>query len=257
MQLLDSNLLNVIMLILCYITATTCKALNCQLHDFKNVAYTISVHKSGRANFTTIQSAIDSIPDRNSRWIRIQFSPEREKVTIPENKPCIFLQGAGRKLTIIEWGDHETTNTSATFTSFSDNIIARGITFKNTYNLVEKPNRRDWKQAVAARIRGDKSAFYHCAFQGVQDTLWDEKGCHLFKKCYIEGSVDFIFGKAKSIYERCLIYVNIGRYKPELKGYITAQKREGNMKMDLCSKIQKLEELVKLILEEHGDLILL
>ena len=56
------------------------------------------------------------------------------------------------------------------------------------------------EQAVALRISGDKSAFYNCRFIGFQDTLCDDKGRHLFKDCYIEGTVDYIFGSGKSLY---------------------------------------------------------
>lgn len=54
----------------------------------------------------------------------------REKVTIPIDKPYIYLEGADRKLTSIEWNDHADTADSVTFTSFSDNIVAKDITFK-------------------------------------------------------------------------------------------------------------------------------
>ncbi|KDP28279.1 hypothetical protein JCGZ_14050 [Jatropha curcas] len=226
MQLLHSFLW---ILVLC---SSVCKALDCQLNKSNSlkVAYTISVDKSGKGNFTTIQSAIDSVPDGNTHWIRIQISPNtyREKITIPMKKPCIFLEGADKELTSIEWDDHGVTGTSATFSSYSENLIAKGIKFKNTYNwnLPVKAENFSWRQAVSARIRGDKSAFYDCAFVGIQDTFWDEKGRHYFYKCYFEGAVDFIFGKAKSIYEKCLLSVNKGRYDPEIPGYITAQKKE-------------------------------
>lgn len=55
-------------------------------------------------------------------------------------------------------------------------------------------------QAVAMRISGDKAAFHHCHFIGFQDTLCDDRGRHFFKDCYIEGTVDFIFGNGKSLY---------------------------------------------------------
>lgn len=55
-------------------------------------------------------------------------------------------------------------------------------------------------QALAARIGGDKASFYNCKLLGFQDTLCDDKGKHLFKDCYIEGTVDFIFGNGKSLY---------------------------------------------------------
>jgi hypothetical protein len=56
-------------------------------------------------------------------------------------------------------------------------------------------------QAVALRISGDKAAFYGCRFLGHQDTLYDHQGRHFFKNCYIEGTVDFVFGNGRSFYE--------------------------------------------------------
>lgn len=57
------------------------------------------------------------------------------------------------------------------------------------------------RQAVALRITGDKGAFYDCQFYGAQDTLYDDKGRHYFKNCYIQGSIDFIFGDGRSLYQ--------------------------------------------------------
>ncbi|XP_021606613.1 probable pectinesterase 29 [Manihot esculenta] len=219
------------MVLLLHCSSRGCKASDCQ----PNTISTITVDISGHGNFTSVQSAIDFVPEGNTQWIRIQISPGKysEKVAIPVNKSCIFLDGAGRELTSIEWGDHEETHTSATFTSYPDNIVAKGIKFKNTYNLPDGLNKIDimkeeliWKQAVAARILGDKCAFYECGFVGLQDTLWDEEGRHYFNSCYIEGSVDFIFGQGQSIYEGCEISVNIGRFAPGVTGYITAQRKQ-------------------------------
>jgi len=56
-------------------------------------------------------------------------------------------------------------------------------------------------QAVALRVTGDKAAFYGCGFYGAQDTLNDDGGRHYFKECLIQGSIDFIFGNARSLYE--------------------------------------------------------
>ena len=57
------------------------------------------------------------------------------------------------------------------------------------------------KQAVALRVSADNAAFVGCKFLGAQDTLYDHSGRHYYKECYIEGSVDFIFGNALSLYE--------------------------------------------------------
>lgn len=56
-------------------------------------------------------------------------------------------------------------------------------------------------QAVALRLSGDKAVLYRCRILGNQDTLFDHQGRHLFKQCYIEGSIDFIFGSARSLYQ--------------------------------------------------------
>jgi pectin methylesterase-like acyl-CoA thioesterase len=56
-------------------------------------------------------------------------------------------------------------------------------------------------QAVALRIAGDRAAFYGCGFYGAQDTLNDDHGRHYFVECFIQGSIDFIFGSARSLYE--------------------------------------------------------
>lgn len=61
------------------------------------------------------------------------------------------------------------------------------------------------KQAVALRISADTAIFVGCKFLGAQDTLYDHLGRHYYKDCYIEGSVDFIFGNALSLFEVSLI----------------------------------------------------
>lgn len=54
---------------------------------------------------------------------------------------------------------------------------------------------------MALRISGDKAYFSGCGFYGAQDTLCDDAGRHYFKECYIEGSIDFIFGNGRSMYK--------------------------------------------------------
>ncbi|KAJ8774009.1 hypothetical protein K2173_009440 [Erythroxylum novogranatense] len=178
------------------------------------------VDQSGNGDFNTVQAAIDSVPSDNKQWfcIYITAGTYREKVKIPYDKPYIILKGAGKKKTYIVWGDHESTVESPTFMSLADNIIAKSITFVNSYNFPLNSNSNPRLPAVAAMITGDKSAFYRCGFYSVQDTLWDEQGRHYFKRCTIQGSVDFIFGGGQSIYEGCAIHVLEG-------GYITAQGR--------------------------------
>uniref|UniRef100_A0A453AMY0 Pectinesterase n=1 Tax=Aegilops tauschii subsp. strangulata TaxID=200361 RepID=A0A453AMY0_AEGTS len=77
------------------------------------------------------------------------------------------------------------------------------------------------KQAVALRVSADNAAFVGCRFLGAQDTLYDQSGRHYYKDCYIEGSIDFIFGNALSLYEGCHVHAIARDY-----GALTAQNRQ-------------------------------
>lgn len=165
----------------------------------------------------------------------------REKVAISAMKAFVTVEGAGADKTVVQWGDTADTigpkgqplgtYNSATFAVNSAFFIAKNITFKVDFSLF------DWKclvediylcfgfvnqntspvpkagavgkQAVAMRISGDTAAFLGCKFLGAQDTLYDHIGRHYYKDCYIEGSVDFIFGNALSFYEvSCFFFLS-------------------------------------------------
>ncbi|KAK4558259.1 hypothetical protein RGQ29_007845 [Quercus rubra] len=226
MQFLQFFLCITLLLLYCNVSRSAFLCELNQANPFK-VALTSTVDIAGKGNFTTIQSAVDSIPSGNTKWIRIQIfaGVYREKVTITYDKTCIFLDGAGSRETFIEWDGHESTNTSATFTSYAENLVVKGIGFKNTYNL--GPKQKDLVPALAAEILGDKAAFYNCSFFGVQDTLWDVGGRHYFHQCYIQGGADFIFGSGQSFYEQSVLYYSLETYgHGTYTGYITAQGRD-------------------------------
>lgn len=75
------------------------------------------------------------------------------------------------------------------------------INEQNSYNFPPEITTNPRRVAVAALVMGDNTAFYRCGFKGWQDTLWDVQGHHYFKRCTINGAVDFIFGNGQSIYE--------------------------------------------------------
>jgi len=55
----------------------------------------------------------------------------------------------------------------------------------------------------------------------VQDTLYLHYGKQYLKDCYIEGSVDFIFGNSTALLENCHIHC-------KSEGFITAQSRKSS-----------------------------
>ncbi|KAL7596973.1 probable pectinesterase 29 [Lactuca sativa] len=188
---------------------------------------TITVDQSGRGNYTTIQSAIDAVPSDNMEWIcvYVKTGTYNEQIKIPNDKPKIYLKGDGKRKTFVVWSSHDSIETDATFTSEADEIVVKSITFINSYNYPLGSNNNPIVPALAAKISGDKSAFYRCGFMGVQDTLWDVSGRHYYKLCSIRGAVDFIMGSGQSIYERCTLSVIAGFLSPQ-PGFITAQSRE-------------------------------
>ncbi|XP_026453438.1 probable pectinesterase 53 [Papaver somniferum] len=193
---------------------------------------TITVDKNAtRGNFDSVQNAIDSLPFFNlcRVIIRLHKGVYREKVVVPITKAFVSIEGENADETIIQWDDTADTNGSdglplgtygsATFAVNAPYFIAKNITFRNVAPL--PPSGALGKQAVAIRISADNAAFISCKFIGAQDTLYDHTGRHYFKYCYIEGSVDFIFGNGRSLYDRCYLRTVSSSY-----GALTAQKRD-------------------------------
>ncbi|OVA12881.1 Pectinesterase [Macleaya cordata] len=193
---------------------------------------TISVDNNATmGDFVSVQEAIDSLPFFNlcRVIIHIHKGIYREKVVVPITKRYVTLEGEDADETIIEWDDTADRNESngrpmgtygsATFSVNAPYFIAKNITFRNVAPL--PPSGALGKQAVAIRISGDNAAFILCKFIGAQDTLYDHLGRHYFKNCYIEGSVDFIFGNGRSLYDGCYLRAVSNSY-----GALTAQKRD-------------------------------
>ncbi|KVH90967.1 Pectinesterase, catalytic [Cynara cardunculus var. scolymus] len=188
---------------------------------------TIVVDQSGRGNYTTIQAAIDAIPSDNMQWVCVYVKTGfyNEQIKIPSDKSMIYLKGDGKRKTYVVWNSNDSIETDATFTSEADDVVVKSISFINSYNYPLGSNDNPIAPALAAKISGDRSAFYRCGFMGVQDTLWDVSGRHYFKLCSIRGAVDFIMGSGRSIYERCTLSVIAGFLSPQ-PGFITAQSRD-------------------------------
>ncbi|KAM0951219.1 putative pectinesterase [Dioscorea sansibarensis] len=192
------------------------------------VRYTVS--QDGNGDFKGIREAIDSIPLYNTRRVILDVRPGnyREKIVIPKSKPYITLVGSSGDPPIITGNDTAATRGSngvplktfhsATVAVNANYFVAANIRFENTAPYPEVGEKGG--QAVALRISGDKAAFYNCSFYGTQDTLYDHKGLHYFNNCFIQGSLDFIFGNGRSLYQDCYLNSIAKRVAS-----VTAQKR--------------------------------
>ncbi|KAG2302738.1 hypothetical protein Bca52824_031389 [Brassica carinata] len=207
-----------------------------QTKDFNiDIVKTVVVGQSGATDFKTVQAAIDSIPSGNNNWIKIQLQNGIyvEKIVIPTDKQKIIMQGNNPSEVIIQYNNAGQAGSSGTITVNAEYFVAINVTFKNSYNnITSLVPYKELNVAPSIVLMADKAWFYGCSFISVQDTLADFVGRHYFKKCYIEGAVDFIWGGGQSIYEKCVIYVKGVTTDERVKsgalipGFITAQGRQ-------------------------------
>lgn len=170
--------------------------------------YDFIVAKDGTGNYQTIQSAINAVPDyrkKNPTRIFIKKGVYKERINIPGSKDCLQLIGEdGVVLTYDAYanrpnafGEPMGTSGSASIYIYGSDFVAENITFENSSGPVG--------QAVACHVSGDRVIFRRCRFLGFQDTLYTfgENTREYYEDCYMEGTVDFIFGKATAVFNRC------------------------------------------------------
>ncbi len=182
--------------------------------------YDFVVAKDGSGDFFTVQEAINAVPDfrKESRTtIYIRKGVYKEKLIIPASKINVSLIGAeGAVISGDDYaskpnrfGENMSTSGSASCYIYAPDLICENLPFENTAGRVG--------QAVACFVAGDRVIFRNCRFLGNQDTLYNfGKHCRqYFEDCYIEGTVDFIFGSSTAVFNRCTVH-------SLSKGYLTA-----------------------------------
>ncbi len=200
------------------------------------VKYDIVVAKDGSGNYTTVQAAINSVPNNSATrtTIYIKNGTYKEKMNIGSSKINITLIGQSKEGTILTYSDAASTSTStggtlgttgsASITIAGSGFQAENITFENSYDEVANGS----SQAVAMLAKADKMIFKNCSFKGNQDTLYANSGRQYYYNCYIEGDVDFIFGAATAVFYNCEVYslnrsggcVTAPSTKADQKGYL-------------------------------------
>lgn len=200
-------------------------------------------------------NAIRDYKPEGRQRILVRKGIYEEKVIIPSYKTNITLVGEMRDSTIIVWHDHAGMRTQSGWPGFSisdvikaqeDGMNKRGrkigtfqsytmrvdglgfecenmtiandaMTYWNKHWDQNGKNNNGVGQAVALHVEGDKAVFRNCRLLGFQDTVFNgnEDSRQVFYKCYIEGTVDFIFGPATCWFEECELHALSN-------GYLTA-----------------------------------
>ena len=206
----------------------------------------MTVAADGSGQFRTVQAAVDSAPKGN---IRIDIKPGEYREVIKVNANGVELHGLGSSPadTVLVYdnsagtpgpdGRQLGTGRSGTMTVTGDDFTAENLTIANDFE--KKHGRVEvGSQAVALNISGDRGVLRHVRLLGYQDTLYAgsklchapvgdpaaEKPCYAarqyYSDCYIEGHVDFIFGDARAVFDRCEIHA-----MAHVMDTITAQSR--------------------------------
>ncbi|MEU7663679.1 pectinesterase family protein [Streptomyces lincolnensis] len=184
------------------------------------------------ADHPTVQAAVDAVPAGNTVPVTIAVAPGtyREKVLIPATKPNIVLQGTGqdRSDTVIVFdtpAEYGGSTGSATVRIAANDVTARNLTFSNDFD--EAAVELKGEQALAMKTTGDRIVFEDTAFLGNQDTLMTDSpkldviSRVYVRDSYIEGDVDFVYGRATTVVERSVIRA-LSRGSDSNNGYITA-----------------------------------
>lgn len=207
-------------------------------HERNSELKKIVVDKNGNGDFTSIQDAINSLPDSSlePKIIYIKNGTYSEKILI--KKSNIIFEGEERDKTIIkqaiardEWRcDHTDDWGVATMNIDANDITLKNLTIFNSYGFDNKENRvvyckadseTHWKvippnghqmalrTMKATRLKAINVRFK--AFAGDTVSPWDvEDGMFYFKDCIMEGGVDFYCPRGWAYAEDCHFYANTG-----------------------------------------------
>ncbi|GAA4373302.1 pectinesterase family protein [Hymenobacter koreensis] len=174
------------------------------------------VAQDGSGQFRTVQEAFNAVPDfrKKATTILVKKGVYKEKLILAGSKNLVRLIGEDRDQTILTYDDYNQkknifgedkgTSGSASCYIYGADFTAENLTFQNSSGPVG--------QAVAMWVAGDKARFRNCRFLGFQDTLYTYGygSRQYYQGCYIEGTVDFIFGSSTAWFEDCTIFSKKG-----------------------------------------------
>ncbi|KAJ5546964.1 Pectinesterase catalytic [Penicillium frequentans] len=166
--------------------------------------------------YKNITAAIAALPsDGNEYTIYVKSGTYTEQISITRTGKTIlrgettFENDYTQNTVTIEYsngeltsaGEDETTPVINAKNSDGKGLAIYNINFRNTYPQTSNT------AALAADFYGTVQA-YGCSFIGYQDTLLANKGTQVFSNCYVEGSIDYIWGFSTAYFYQSVIAAN-------------------------------------------------
>lgn len=227
-------------------------------------------YPKAKPSFFTITEALASLDDftqdvqtfpaalnENLAEVYVHIAPGKYEEQLVIERPNITFLGENAEVTVITYhlgandlmpdGNKRGTFRTASVRISTHDFTARNITFQNDAGYGHTVG-----QALALYADGDRLLFEDCRFISSQDTLFTAPlppteakpggftgpgehkerimGRHLYRRCFLQGDVDFIFGSATAYFDSCTIYSKKpgDRKPPEspedevIYGYVTA-----------------------------------
>lgn len=153
--------------------------------------------------YPTVQAAVNAVSSGNSKWVQINVKAGTYKEQVTINKPFVCLVGESATTTTISNTIDNNILTGGTVLVKANDFSAANIAFENTHGKGESGGQN---QAVAVMCQGQRHQFRNCRFLSYQDTLYTNTGTQYFRDCFIQGSVDYIFGDATAVFEDCTMH---------------------------------------------------
>jgi pectin methylesterase-like acyl-CoA thioesterase len=164
----------------------------------------LRVAGDGSGDFCSVQGAVDYVPASNTRPTVISIKAGvYDEIVMIAGKHALTLRGDDRKSTVITYPNNDTLQQGrgTKFRALVEVENVNGLVIENL--TLHNTTPQGGSQAEALRVEpGDQVILRNADFKSLQDTLL-LSGRVYVHDCYIEGNVDYIWGKGTAFFERC------------------------------------------------------